>query len=246
MSYQLIDLKLENYQRIVSDTNPLHVSLGAISGNDTTTMKVSVVVSAVSVGATATLSLEESMDGGLSWVTVNTSVTGTINATGTWSVWLNEVSGIVAPSVRLSVTPLGVGDTLYISKAYRTFNTDGTIVPRFSAAGAGLATEATLSSIDTSVNNIEASVDNIETSVGNIDTSTNNIEASVDNIETAINDRLSGSLVPSKFDYISYTSGVTSDVYVYKTGGAGGTTVKTVTLNYTDATKGTLVDVVAS
>lgn len=44
-------------------------------------------------------------------------------------------------------------------------------------------------------------------------------------------------LVPQAFDYISYTSASTTDTYVYKTGGSGGTTVATVTVTWTDSTK---------
>jgi hypothetical protein len=218
MSYQLIELKLENYQRLITDASPLHVSLGPISGNDTTTLKASIVVSALSLAATATLSLEESMDGGVTWTTVTTSVTGVVNATGTWAVWVNENSGIVSPVVRLSLTPLGVGDTFYISRSYRTFTTDTTIVPRANLSATGFATEVTLGSVDTNVSDIE----------------------------TLLSDRLSGSLVPKKFDYIALTVAALSDTYVYKTGGAGGTTQKTVTVTFTDATKNTISTVAAT
>jgi hypothetical protein len=45
-------------------------------------------------------------------------------------------------------------------------------------------------------------------------------------------------LVPSAYDYISvaYPDTVT-EVYTFKTGGSGGTTVATITIVYTDATK---------
>lgn len=39
------------------------------------------------------------------------------------------------------------------------------------------------------------------------------------------------------YDYGSYTSGATTDTYVFKTGGSGGTTVATLTITYTDSTK---------
>lgn len=39
------------------------------------------------------------------------------------------------------------------------------------------------------------------------------------------------------FDYISYTSASTTDTYVYKTGGSGGTTQGTVVVTWTDSTK---------
>jgi hypothetical protein len=48
----------------------------------------------------------------------------------------------------------------------------------------------------------------------------------------------SGTLVSEVFDYIAANySGATTDVYTYKTGGSGGTTVATVTITYTDSTK---------
>lgn len=51
---------------------------------------------------------------------------------------------------------------------------------------------------------------------------------------------LSG-LINFKFDYLSvnYASG-TQEVYTFKTGGSGGTTVGTLTINYTDSTKANL------
>lgn len=56
-----------------------------------------------------------------------------------------------------------------------------------------------------------------------------------------------GSLVPESFDFISasYPS-ATQEVYTYKTGGSGGTTVATVTINYVDATKEQIVDITRS
>lgn len=42
------------------------------------------------------------------------------------------------------------------------------------------------------------------------------------------------------WDYMSLTSGATTDTYVFKTGGSGGTTVQTIVITYTDATKATI------
>ena len=51
-------------------------------------------------------------------------------------------------------------------------------------------------------------------------------------------------LIPTAYDYFSISyAGATSDVYTYKTGGSGGTTVATITMNYTDATKNVLSSV---
>lgn len=66
------------------------------------------------------------------------------------------------------------------------------------------------------------------------------------NVNTVLSDRLSGSLVPAKFDYIGYTDGGATETFVYKTGGAGGTTQKTVIVTYTDSSKAILVSVTAS
>lgn len=51
-------------------------------------------------------------------------------------------------------------------------------------------------------------------------------------------------LVSEKYDYvaISYPTS-TTESYVFKTGGSGGTTVATVTLTYTDSTKANLSSV---
>jgi len=49
------------------------------------------------------------------------------------------------------------------------------------------------------------------------------------------------SLVLEAYDYIAITYPSTiTEVYTFKTGGVGGTTVATVTLTYTDATKNNL------
>jgi hypothetical protein len=51
-------------------------------------------------------------------------------------------------------------------------------------------------------------------------------------------------IVPYAYDFISANlAGATTDVYTYKTGGAGGTIVATVTIVYTDASKATLSSV---
>lgn len=46
------------------------------------------------------------------------------------------------------------------------------------------------------------------------------------------------------FDYVSLATGSNTDTYTFKTGGAGGSTVGTVTITYTDATKATISTVV--
>lgn len=48
------------------------------------------------------------------------------------------------------------------------------------------------------------------------------------------------------FDYVSLSVATTTDTYVFKTGGSGGTTVATVVITYTDSSKTVLSNVVKS
>jgi archaellum component FlaC len=192
MSYQLIELKIENYARLVTNGNPLYVPLGALSPNDMTTLKVSVVVGSISALGTAALSMEESMDGGLTWAALTTTTDGPITAAGTYSVWFNLNTGIPSPNVRLKVLP-GAADSLYLTKAFRTFSTGDNIIPRTQIAGSGMATEATLllidaslDAIETDVGTIQTDVDTIKTSVGNIETDVGTIQTDVDTIKTSV------------------------------------------------------------
>lgn len=50
-------------------------------------------------------------------------------------------------------------------------------------------------------------------------------------------------LVPKVYDYISYASGTLTDVYTYKTGGANGATVATLTVTWTTSGKSVLSSV---
>jgi len=52
--------------------------------------------------------------------------------------------------------------------------------------------------------------------------------------------------LPSAYDYFTYTSGSTTDTYVFKTGGSGGATVKTITITFVDTTKKVLSTVGAT
>lgn len=60
----------------------------------------------------------------------------------------------------------------------------------------------------------------------------------------SFNTLIQNTLVKVAYDYIAatYPSG-TQEVYTFKTGGSGGSTVATVTVNYTDSTKSTLDNV---
>jgi hypothetical protein len=63
------------------------------------------------------------------------------------------------------------------------------------------------------------------------------VETAVDGIETLLA-KMPAGLVKVSFDYISANyAGATTDVWTYKTGGSGGTTVATVTITYVDSSK---------
>lgn len=134
MSYQIIELKLEEYLSKIQVT-PKYVSLGALSGNDSTTLKVTVVVGSISGGALS-LSLEQSSDAGATWKTITTDSDGIISTTGTFSVWLTENSGIVSPNVRLKLTP-SVGAEVSLTHIFRTQTTGDLVVPRTPSGGGG-------------------------------------------------------------------------------------------------------------
>ncbi len=59
-----------------------------------------------------------------------------------------------------------------------------------------------------------------------------------DDTSRAFKSKIIGAAVDVSWDYlaVSYPSG-TQEVYTFKTGGSGGTTVKTITVNYTSSTK---------
>jgi hypothetical protein len=59
-------------------------------------------------------------------------------------------------------------------------------------------------------------------------------------------ERLAGSFIPAAFDYVGATYDTTSDTWTYKTGGASGTTVRTVLVTYTDSSKSYISSVAAS
>jgi hypothetical protein len=160
MGYNLSEISLQNYARKITDTTPLQISVGGISANDTTTLIVSVVVGAIT--GTANLSLEESVDGGISWATIpGTTVSGALSAPGTYSIRISEVSGIISPVVRLVVTA-DAGAVLYLSRVFRTVSSGDNIIPRAILSLTGQATEAKQDVMIASLTNIEGYIDGVE------------------------------------------------------------------------------------
>lgn len=45
------------------------------------------------------------------------------------------------------------------------------------------------------------------------------------------------------YDYVSLSTGATTEAYTFKTGGSGGTTVGTITITYTDSNATTIANV---
>lgn len=55
---------------------------------------------------------------------------------------------------------------------------------------------------------------------------------------SSINVKTQGNLNPVTFDYVAITyPSATQEVYTYKSGGSGGTTASTITVNYSDSSK---------
>lgn len=152
------------------------------------------------------------------------------------------------PSVSTNLDPIPASSTLIggedPSGDLRPVAVDasGNIIVGSSALPAGAATEAkqdvgnaSLASIDS--NTIHVDTDNVTVTNSALPTGAAT-ELKQDSTITAINDfagKTAGSLVPEAFDYqeITYVGATTDiDTVVYKSGGAGGTTVATLTMAY--------------
>lgn len=107
-----------------------------------------------------------------------------------------------------------------------------------SALPAGAATEAKQDDIIAELVDVNTELDSQTAELIAANASLDAIEASTASIDTAVLARLSGSLVPAAYDYIGLTyvtvgNGIGQvETAVYKLGGSGGTTVKTLTLSY--------------
>jgi hypothetical protein len=182
MSYQLREITIPNQLRFASASNPLIVEIGAITGNDATTLTVSVVVSAVSgiPAETAAITLQESWNGGSTWTNVPGISADTITGLGTFKARVTSSSGVISPQLRMVITPTGAG-TLYAGKVFCTFS-PGQIIP-FGAVGAAGSTEATQLLVLAAVDQIEGYVDGLETLIGTTNASLTTIAGYVDQIE---------------------------------------------------------------
>lgn len=123
-----------------------------------------------------------------------------------------------------------------------------------SIAAEDFATEATLAAAKLVLDSIDNGLPNAlgrqaEAASTGVALSTED-KASLDAIGTKLDTlttKTAGALINVSHDAIVPNfGGATTDVYSYKTGGAGGTTVATLTITYTDATKATVTSYVVT
>jgi len=156
MSYQWVDLALRNVKKLATNSHPLVIDLGALTGNDASFLRVAIEVGTFAGPDTAVITLEQSHDGGTTWVTVANTTTTPITAVGTYTIETTAASGILSPNVRVKITPaatVGIG----VTRLRRTLS-DGPAIP---TAATGGATEATLQDILDAVDGLEAGVASI-------------------------------------------------------------------------------------
>jgi hypothetical protein len=136
----------------------------------------------------------------------------------------------------------------------------------------GVATEATALAILAFVDGVEAllssiaandfatqttsaailvAVDSVETLIGATNSNLVTIDGRVDGLETLVGSTNSKLDLIRKWPYATFdaqvfTPAALTDTWQYKTGGAGGTVVGTITTTYVDATKAVISNVVYS
>ena len=177
------------------------------------------------------------------------SWTVSANQGGSWSVgrtWTLASGTDSIASVQSGVWTVGISGTVPLPTGAATEATlsalnakvtavdTGAVVVSSSALPTGAATEATLSAMSAK----------LPATLGQKAMSAS-MAVVIASDQSSVSTKEQNVLVPFVFDAISANfSGGTSDVYTYKTGGTGGTTVATVTLTYTDSSKAVLSSVV--
>jgi hypothetical protein len=153
MSYSLIDIPKENYQRLCTDLAPLYIPLGAMSGTDASFLRGGVVVGVWAV-ANAAITLEESFNAGVSYTTVTEFTADTITAAGTFLFKLASTTTPISPIARLKILP-GAGGSLYVSKVFRSFCSSDIMGISGSVVPAGAATEITLDALNQQITDFD-------------------------------------------------------------------------------------------
>jgi hypothetical protein len=213
MSYEIVSVG--NSKGTYTSAKPYEKSFG-LTPNDAALMNIVVFVDSIVGGsATATVTMDESYDGGQVWFPVAVT-NASITVAGQFKLSPNSAS-ILGPLVRLVITP-AIGVTLKLSDVKRTRIASGAIaVKSNSSGGSGSGSDTT-----------EATQLSVLAKVTAIDTNTK---------QSTLGIPLHDAIVPS------YPS-TSVEVYQYKVGGLAGATVATTTVTYTDATKTVLVSVV--
>lgn len=162
------------------------------------------------------------------------------------NITLSSIDSNVATEATLSAVSSDTSNiesnTSSIDAKITTVDTSDVTVSA-SALPTGAATEATLSSIDGKDFATETTLSSVDTKLDDQATSANQTtaNASLSNIESDIdelNSRLAGNLVPETFDdiqisYVAAGNGAGEiEIVEYRTGGAAGTLVATLTLSY--------------
>lgn len=150
MSYQFVEVKLKNVQRMASNSLPLYVDLDPITGNDASYLLVSVVVGSVAGAGTAALSLENSFDGGDTWTTVAGTTSVAITVAGVYTIVSTSAATVLSPNVRLKILP-DAGFGVAVAKCYKTFS-PGPIIPTAAAGAPILPVGAATSALQTAGN----------------------------------------------------------------------------------------------
>jgi len=132
MSYQTVRLKIpSSVERHVKAGTTAKVSIGGLSGNDTTTLRVTVDIigfAAVTPGDVAVLSLEQSWTDGTVFEVVPGTIQTDISADGVFSIRVTASSGVLAPIVNLVITSAATA-SFYVKSVFRTSSTENGIVP---------------------------------------------------------------------------------------------------------------------
>jgi hypothetical protein len=273
MSLDFKTLRREKENFKVDSSAPVYVPGGVVSANDMACLAAwfEITNSTVDAGNPGTVTIEYSPDDGSTWVTLPGTTSCTITANGAnWNIQTSSGTGVFPPLIRFKFIA-AAGKVYTVAKIRRSFVTPGLVAPLRGGAAAptpvGSPSFVALSDGTNSIapfdnyalntqwtDNTQAYKVPVSASLVGWDftnnlrkeirTDTNgDLQTKVMNFPTSV---LQGNaLIPVAYDYIGmdYT-GVTADVYTYKTGGAGGVTVATLTVNYTGVDKSVISSVV--
>jgi hypothetical protein len=255
MSYSLIEIPKENYLRLITDSTPLYIPMGALSAADATTLIVGLVVG-IFGGTSATITMEESFDAGATYAAVPAFTADVITGIGLSKIKLDPSNGPLSPVVRVKVEA-AAGTTLYLSRVFRTFVQSSVMVPRDVTLSSNAATEATQIQVLAELILMAGYIDGLETLVASTNTKLDTLHTDIattvvghiDGIETLIGttntnvaavttrlNQMGSALFTKAYDELDASVDATHDYYVTK---LATVTQQTLTITYSDATKDT-------